>query len=66
MAELSTSRLLTVAASLLVIGTLGFYHLDGMIVDDAEGDRWVNAFYCCVMTLTTWVLRSDSMCFLFV
>jgi hypothetical protein len=53
MAELSSSRLLAVAAALLGIGTLGFYHIDGMIVDDAKGDRWVNAFYCSVITLTT-------------
>ena len=24
-----------------------------VMVDDADGDRWVNAFYCCVITLTT-------------
>ena len=53
MAEIATSKLLVVAVALMGIGTLGFYYIDGMVVDNAEGDRLVNAFYCCVMTLTT-------------
>ena len=38
---------------ILAVGTLGFYHIEGMMVDDDKGDRLVKAFYCCVMTLTT-------------
>jgi hypothetical protein len=40
-------------ASLLTIGTLGFYCIPGMILDGAAGSHLVNAFYCAAMTLTT-------------
>eukprot|EP00804_Cyclotella_cryptica_P020867 CCRYP_011457-RB/>CCRYP_011457-RB protein AED:0.27 eAED:0.27 QI:51/0/0.5/1/0/0.5/2/0/159 len=53
MAGLSSSRLLTVAATLMGVGTVGFYNIDGMMAHDAKGHRWINAFYCCVITLTT-------------
>lgn len=49
----SEERLLAVAVTLLCIGTTGFYYLPGMLKEDAEGSRLVNAFYCTVMTLTT-------------
>mmetsp|Transcript_8271 Transcript_8271/g.13373 ORF Transcript_8271/g.13373 Transcript_8271/m.13373 type:complete len:160 (+) Transcript_8271:47-526(+) len=53
MADLSTSRLLAVATTLIVIGTIGFHSIKGMIDEDAGGNHLVNAFYCSAMTLTT-------------
>lgn len=53
MAELSTFRLLAVASTLVVIGTIGFHNIEGMIADDAGGNHLVNAFYCSAITLTT-------------
>ena len=61
MKHLSTVRVFVVGATLLLIGTAGFYHLPGMMQskqdgDDEDGDdshRLVNAFYCATMTLTT-------------
>ena len=51
--NLSTTRLLSVAAALVGVGTLGFRYIDGLISEDAEGNEWVNAFYCAVITMTT-------------
>jgi hypothetical protein len=59
MAGFSPSRLFTVAAILMGVGTVGFYIIDGMIADDVKGHRWINAFYCCVITLTTCVRLID-------
>ncbi len=53
MTQLSTTRLMTMASAISTIGTLGFYVINGMIVDDAGGNPWINAFYCSVITLTT-------------
>ena len=54
-ADLSPYRLLVVAVALLVIGTTGFYSIDGMIDKDASGSRLINSFYCATITLTTYV-----------
>lgn len=59
MAGFSLSRLFTVAAILIGVGTVGFYIIDGMMAGDDKGHRWINAFYCCVMTLTTYVRFID-------
>lgn len=37
----------------VVLGMIGFYRIPGLIVPDATGNPFVNAFYCSVMTLTT-------------
>lgn len=50
---LSGPRLLVVASTLVGLGALGFHFIDGMIVEDAGGTPWINAFYCSVITLTT-------------
>ena len=57
---LSTERVFLLGASLLLVGTLGFYYLPGMIVLDEESkndhlsrSRLVDAFYCAAITLTT-------------
>jgi hypothetical protein len=46
-------RVFALGSIVLAIGTLGFYHLPGMMSETAEGDRAVNAFYCAAITLTT-------------
>jgi hypothetical protein len=51
--KLSSQRVVMLGASILTIGTLGFYYMPGMILDGAAGSRLVNAFYCATMTLTT-------------
>jgi Ion channel len=58
---LSSSRIIMMGMSLVGIGMLGFYYIPGLMAAPAEddndptkgGDRWVNAFYCSVITLTT-------------
>ena len=52
---LSSLRVVFMGTSLLAMGTLGFYHLPGMIAPDAPGSREINAFYCATVTLTTCV-----------
>jgi hypothetical protein len=54
--DLSTTRIIIVGITLLTIATAGFY-IDGhgLISDNAKGSKIVNAFYCAVMTLTTYV-----------
>jgi hypothetical protein len=51
--KLSSQRVLMLGASLLAIGTLGFYYIPGMILEGAAGSHLVNAFYCAAITLTT-------------
>ena len=51
--RVSPVRVAALGAVLLATGATGFYHLPGMIKDDAEGSRIVNSIYCTVMTLTT-------------
>jgi len=51
----SPPRVAFLGAMLLAMGASGFYHLPGMIKDDAEGSRIVNSIYCSVITLTTYV-----------
>ena len=51
--EVSEYRLITLALLLLTVGTAGFYHIPGLLQEDASGSKIVNAFYCTVMTLTT-------------
>ena len=51
--QVSPSRVAALGALLLGIGASGFYHLPGMIKDDAGGSKIVNSIYCSVMTLTT-------------
>jgi hypothetical protein len=51
--EVSEQRLVALAVLLLTVGMAGFYFLPGMLQEDVEGSRVVNAFYCTVMTLTT-------------
>ena len=49
----SPLRVTVLGIVLLSIGTIGFYHLPGMISNDAKGSRLVNAIYCTIITLTT-------------
>lgn len=49
----STERVGLLGASLVAVGMAGFYFLPGMISDDATGSKFINAFYCSVITLTT-------------
>ena len=56
----STFRVMLVGACLLGTGTLAFHQIPGLLPhnqengDDGEDvDRWINAFYCATMTLTT-------------
>jgi hypothetical protein len=58
--KLSTSRVLLMGMALVGIGMLSFRYIPGLMVkprpDDPpnhNGDPWVNAFYCSVITLTT-------------
>ena len=51
--RLSTPRVAAIGATILGIGTAGFYYLPGMLSENAKGDRWVNSFYCATATLTT-------------
>ena len=51
--KVSSLRVLALGVALLVLGTIGFFQIPGMISDEAEGTKWINAFYCAVMTLTT-------------
>ena len=52
---LSSVRVVILGVLLLTIGTIGFYYLPGMIAIDAKGSKFVNSFYCSVITLTTYV-----------
>ena len=54
--NISTSRLLAAVTTVIAIGTVGFNFIDGMIVEDAGGNHLIDAFYCSVITLTTWVI----------
>ena len=79
MEDLSTMRVALVGASLLTVGTVGFYHIPGLIrkhdIDHDHHDhpsannRWIDAFYCATMTLTTYVRDThdldvaSSLCF---
>lgn len=51
--RLSPVRVAVMGAILIVIGMIGFCTIPGLIASDAEGNKFVNAFYCSVMTLTT-------------
>lgn len=58
--ELVTTRVVLLGASLLLVGTLGFSFLDGMIVPEEEvpgivsnRNHLVDSFYCAAITLTT-------------
>jgi len=44
---------MAVATTLVVVGTLGFHNIEGMIAEDAGGSHLVNSFYCAAITLTT-------------
>ncbi|CAJ1966456.1 unnamed protein product [Cylindrotheca closterium] len=50
---LSTHRVISSGAGLILFGMTGFYTIPGMIADGAEGSKLVNSFYCSVMSLTT-------------
>lgn len=52
---ISPIRVILLGATLLMIGTMGFYSIPGMISDEAEGTPIVNAFYCASITLMTYV-----------
>ena len=49
----STERVGLLGAGLVGVGMLGFYTLPGMIADEATGSKFINSFYCSVITLTT-------------
>jgi len=51
--HVSRVRVSMLGGFLLLLGTLGFYVLPGMIQKDAPGSKLVNAFYCSAITLTT-------------
>jgi hypothetical protein len=51
--KLAPERVLLLGLSLLTVGTVGFYKIPGLLSDQAPGSRWVNAFYCAAVTLTT-------------
>lgn len=57
--KLSSSRVIMVGMGLVGIGMLGFYYIPGLMMavndddNEKEGDRWVDAFYCSAITLTT-------------
>lgn len=51
--ELSEFRVLLLGACLLVAGWAGFFYIPGMMAEDAQGSKAVNAFYCSAVTLTT-------------
>jgi hypothetical protein len=51
----SSVRVVLLGIFLLIIGTMGFYYLPGMIVTNAKGSKLVNSIYCSVITLTTYV-----------
>lgn len=50
---LSPIRVAAVGSALVLLGTIGFYTIPGLISSDAGGTPLINAFYCSVMTLTT-------------
>ena len=60
----AVERVALMGLSLLVVGTIGFHSIPGMIVKDADEvtemsryraitSHWINAFYCSAITLTT-------------
>ncbi|KAG7353803.1 ion channel [Nitzschia inconspicua] len=62
--DLSSTRIILTGLSLVGIGMLGFYYIPGLMVADVDvaadddepsknGDRWINAFYCSAISLTT-------------
>jgi hypothetical protein len=51
--RLSSKRIILLGAALVILSTLVFYALPGMIDEKATGSHLVNSFYCAVMTLTT-------------
>jgi hypothetical protein len=52
---ISPLRVAILGLMLLSTGAAGFYHLPGMIANDAKGSRLVNSIYCSAITLTTYV-----------
>ena len=50
---ISQIRVILLGLSLLLIGTVGFYFIPGMIADGAQGSKLVNAFYCASVTIMT-------------
>jgi hypothetical protein len=52
---ISPIRVIFLGATILFLGTIGFYFIPGMIAEDAEGTPIVNAFYCASITLMTYV-----------
>lgn len=53
--KLSSTRVILLGIGLVTAGAIGFHEIPGMIAENAEGSKLVNAFYCSVMTLTTYV-----------
>ena len=56
--ESELSKTLTLIVGLTLLGTTtAVYYVDGhgLIDEDAKGSKLINAFYCTVMTLTTYV-----------
>ena len=51
--KISAARVGGVGLTLVCGGAIGFHEIPGMISEDAEGSKIVNAVYCAVMTLTT-------------
>jgi hypothetical protein len=51
--RLSSPRVILLGAAIVLLCTLGFYALPGMIDEKATGSHLVNSLYCAVMTLTT-------------
>ena len=57
-ANLSTSRLLAAATTLISIWTIHFHFIDGKIIEDAGWNHLINTFYYSVITLTTRVISN--------
>ena len=51
--QLSPARVYVLGLLLVGLGAVGFHEIPGMIAEDAEGTKMVNAIYCSVITLTT-------------
>jgi len=58
--KLSSRRIALLGLFLIAIGAIGFHQIPNMVVEDAAGNKWVNAVYCAVMTLTTYAKRTNE------
>ena len=51
--SLDTTKMLGLGLGIVAVAAFGFRELPGMIADDAEGDKNINALYCATITLAT-------------